>query len=109
MKDYYKLIKIFFKQPRKTILNNLASSGKNKEEIIKILEELKINPADRPQNLSVEQIKKLIKAGNLDDDENKNGVGIPYFLFVLITYFREDPIPRMKSIMLSVLSFALLQ
>ncbi len=63
-KDYYDLIKIIFKQPRKTILNNLASSGKNKEEIIKILEELKINPADRPQNLSVEQIKKLIKAGN---------------------------------------------
>ena len=62
--NYYKLIKILFKQPRKTILNNLASSGKNKEEIIKILEELKINPADRPQNLSVEQIKKLIKAGN---------------------------------------------
>ena len=62
--NYYKLIKILFKQPRKTILNNLASSGKNKEEIIKKLKTLEINPADRPQNLSVEQIKKLIKAGN---------------------------------------------
>lgn len=66
--NYYKLIKILFKQPRKTILNNLASGVKlqasndrSKEEIIKILGELKINPADRPQNLSVEQIKKLAR------------------------------------------------
>ena len=66
--NYYKLIKILFKQPRKTILNNLASGVKlqasndrSKEEIIKILGELKINPADRPQNLSVGQIKKLAR------------------------------------------------
>ncbi|OGD25049.1 ribosomal RNA small subunit methyltransferase A [Candidatus Azambacteria bacterium RIFCSPHIGHO2_01_FULL_40_24] len=58
-KDYYELIKILFKQPRKTILNNLRATNKTKEEIIKILGELKINPADRPQNLSVEQIKEL--------------------------------------------------
>lgn len=70
---YYKLIKILFKQPRKTILNNLkspvyakpacrtgrASTGRQKEEIIKILEALKINPVDRPQNLTLDQIKKL--------------------------------------------------
>ena len=62
-KDYYELIKIIFKQPRKTILNNLRATNKTKEEIIKILGELKINPADRPQNLSVEQIKEL--AGRL--------------------------------------------
>ena len=66
--NYYKLIKILFKQPRKTILNNLASGVKlqasndrSKEEIIKILGELEINPADRPQNLSVGQIKKLAR------------------------------------------------
>src|SRR3989344_4758001 len=57
--EYYKLIKILFKQPRKTILNNLRATNKTKEEIIKILGELKINPEDRPQNLSVEQIKEL--------------------------------------------------
>jgi len=67
--EYYKLIKILFKQPRKTILNNLVSSikyqvlsakkRKSKEEIIKILEELKINPGDRPQNLTIEQVKKI--------------------------------------------------
>ena len=79
--NYYKLIKIIFKQPRKTILNNLASGVKyqassiknqkipissriidkvgTKEEIIKILETLKISPTDRPQNLTIEQIKNL--------------------------------------------------
>ena len=57
---YYRFIKIIFKQPRKTILNNL-SDGLNlpKEEINKILAEEKIPPADRPQNLNVEQILKL--------------------------------------------------
>jgi len=57
--NYYKLIKILFKQPRKTILNNLREAHQTKEEIIKILEELKINPNDRPQNLTIEQIKTL--------------------------------------------------
>ncbi|MCL5733681.1 MAG: 16S rRNA (adenine(1518)-N(6)/adenine(1519)-N(6))-dimethyltransferase RsmA [Patescibacteria group bacterium] len=58
--DYYRFIKIIFKQPRKTILNNL-SAGLNlpKEEISKIITGEKIPPADRPQNLNVEQILKL--------------------------------------------------
>lgn len=56
---YYTLIKILFKQPRKTILNNLAKTGIPKNEIIRILSGLKINPGDRPQNLAVEQIKNL--------------------------------------------------
>jgi 16S rRNA (adenine1518-N6/adenine1519-N6)-dimethyltransferase len=58
---YYKFIKILFKQPRKTILNNLTAGTKNKEEIIKKLQKLNINPTDRPQNLTIEQIKKLSK------------------------------------------------
>jgi len=59
-KKYYQFIKILFKQPRKTILNNLATSlEKNKEEIIKILEASKIKPSDRPQDLTLEQIKNL--------------------------------------------------
>jgi 16S rRNA (adenine1518-N6/adenine1519-N6)-dimethyltransferase len=57
-KKYYKLIKILFKQPRKTILNNLRKI-KDKEKIIKILEELELTPGNRPQNLTIEQIKKL--------------------------------------------------
>ena len=63
--EYYKLIKILFKQPRKTILNNLSGNRKqeletrDREKIIEKLRKLKINPGDRPQNLSIEQIKKL--------------------------------------------------
>ncbi len=58
--SYYKLIKILFKQPRKTILNNLSaglSLGKGK--ITGRLDALKISPSDRPQNLGVEEIMKL--------------------------------------------------
>ncbi len=60
-KRYYSLIKILFKQPRKTILNNLISGFKNKkrEEITDKLTKLKINPQDRPQNLKIEQICQL--------------------------------------------------
>jgi len=74
---YYKLVQALFKQPRKTILNNLILSAnikfnvktsdvrrtsdvqKLKEEIVKKLAKLGINPQDRPQNLSIEQIKNL--------------------------------------------------
>lgn len=56
---FYKLIKVLFKQPRKTILNNLREGGWNKEKITEICEKLEINPALRPQNLSLEQIKRL--------------------------------------------------
>jgi len=52
---YYKLINVIFKQPRKTILNNL----KNNEEIIKNLQKFGVNPQDRPQNLSIEQLQQL--------------------------------------------------
>ena len=60
--DYYKFIKILFKQPRKTILNNLKSqisNLKNKEKIIEKLKKVGVDPQARPQNLSIEQILKL--------------------------------------------------
>ena len=62
---YYKFIKILFKQPRKTILNNLASGAKGgkhqalKGEIIKKLKEVGISPQSRPQNLNIKQIAEL--------------------------------------------------
>ncbi|HXF44221.1 MAG TPA: 16S rRNA (adenine(1518)-N(6)/adenine(1519)-N(6))-dimethyltransferase RsmA [Candidatus Paceibacterota bacterium] len=56
--SYYKLVRILFKQPRKTILNNL-SVFKPKEEILPVLEKMGVNPGLRPQNLSVEDIKLL--------------------------------------------------
>jgi 16S rRNA (adenine1518-N6/adenine1519-N6)-dimethyltransferase len=58
---YYRLIKIIFKQPRKTILNNLlAGLNEPKEKILEALAGEKISPADRPQNLNVEKIKKIL-------------------------------------------------
>jgi 16S rRNA (adenine1518-N6/adenine1519-N6)-dimethyltransferase len=60
---YYKLIKVLFKQPRKTILNNLATSDKRqatrKEEIATKIKKIGINPQDRPQNLDIKQIEEL--------------------------------------------------
>jgi len=61
---FYKFVKVLFKQPRKTILNNLAASDKiqkerRKEEIVKKLQALDINPQDRPENLSLARIEQL--------------------------------------------------
>ena len=58
MEKYYKLIKVLFKQPRKTILNNLSVIQK-KEEVINKLKKLGIDPNGRPQDLSIEIIEKL--------------------------------------------------
>ena len=73
---YYKFIKILFKQPRKTILNNLVASIKHqvvstgyqasREKIIKKLQEIGVDPQARPQNLSIEQIKELSKITAID-------------------------------------------
>lgn len=58
--NYYNLIKILFKQPRKTILNNLKAGLKiQKNEIIRKLLMAQVNPEERPQNLSLEKLKKL--------------------------------------------------
>lgn len=56
---YYRFIKILFKQPRKTILNNLRPIINNQRFLIEKLEEIGVNPQARPQNLSIEQIIKL--------------------------------------------------
>jgi len=52
---YYRIVKVLFKQPRKTILNNLRSVGATPEQLAK----LGLDPKLRPQNLSIEQIKEL--------------------------------------------------
>lgn len=60
--NYYKLIKILFKQPRKTLFNNLKAGLKiPKNGIEAALKSIKINPNSRPQNLSLEQIKELAR------------------------------------------------
>lgn len=58
-KPYYELIKILFKQPRKTILNNLRVFSEI--PVGTILKTTGINPAMRPQNVSIEQIKNLAR------------------------------------------------
>ena len=56
---YYGLIRALFKQPRKTVLNNLVEAGWQKAETAKNLDKIGINPTWRPQNLSIEVIKKI--------------------------------------------------
>lgn len=57
--NYYRFIKILFKQPRKTILNNLKPITDNQKFIKEKLESIKINSLDRTQNLSIKQIIQL--------------------------------------------------
>lgn len=67
-KCFYELIKTLFKQPRKTILNNLRGGGLNQEKIKEIFGKLKINLSLRPQNLTMRQIieiSKNIKANHM--------------------------------------------
>jgi len=58
---YYRMIKIIFKQPRKTLLNNLEAELKiGKEKLLKILTEIGFNEKSRPQELSLEKIDRLV-------------------------------------------------
>ncbi len=55
--NYYKLIKILFKQPRKTILNNLLSGyAVPKKELVQKIESAGAAPNKRPQNLNPKDI-----------------------------------------------------
>lgn len=56
---YYPFIKKLFKQPRKTILNNLKTKGIDQQYIVSKLKGLGINPSSRPQDLSIDQIVNI--------------------------------------------------
>ena len=56
--EYYKFLRALFKQPRKTILNNLAPT-RDKEAIASKLKEINIDPNDRPQDISLENTIKM--------------------------------------------------
>ncbi len=60
-KKYYKFIRIIFKQPRKTILNNLivGFNTLKKGEIIEKLSKVGVRPDARSQNLKIEELSKL--------------------------------------------------
>ena len=62
-KRYFTLVKAIFKQPRKTVLNNLSTpqqtASKSKEEILNILRQVGLTGQERPQNLTLETLIKL--------------------------------------------------
>jgi 16S rRNA A1518/A1519 N6-dimethyltransferase RsmA/KsgA/DIM1 with predicted DNA glycosylase/AP lyase activity len=49
---YYTFIKKAFKQPRKTLINNLVSAGYRKEEALKMMTQAGLELKDRPSALS---------------------------------------------------------
>ena len=57
----FKIIKFAFMQRRKTLLNSLTNANifKNKEEGIKILEEIGLSENVRAENLSIEDFAKI--------------------------------------------------
>ncbi|MHB9019277.1 MAG: 16S rRNA (adenine(1518)-N(6)/adenine(1519)-N(6))-dimethyltransferase RsmA [Minisyncoccota bacterium] len=60
LEKYYKLIHIIFKQPRKTLANNLKDGLKiTRVEIEKILNSINLPLNSRPQDISIEQILKI--------------------------------------------------
>ncbi len=64
---YYAAVHALFAQPRKTVLNNIAASslltakGTNKQMIEEDLVRTGLNPAARPQNLSIDDIMKIAR------------------------------------------------
>ena len=60
VEEYYQFIRILFKQPRKTIMNNLRGGLKlPQKEVEGRLQKLKISPGLRPAHLSMSDINKL--------------------------------------------------
>lgn len=58
--QYYKLIRILFKQPRKTVLNNLRScSGIDKTQAENVLRSVGVDQALRPGDLAIPTLIKL--------------------------------------------------
>src|SRR3989344_694444 len=59
---YYPFIKALFKQPRKTILNNISAGlNKPKIEVERILVQAKISPSWRPETLKITDITSLAR------------------------------------------------
>lgn len=63
---YYELLRAIFKQPRKTILNNLAEgTTKKRETISKMLKKLDIDPGARPATLSISDLVRIANEPSL--------------------------------------------
>lgn len=59
LEAYYAMMRSCFKQPRKTLLNNLVESGSEKAVIMKVLQDYSWPATMRPQDLSPEDIARL--------------------------------------------------
>lgn len=60
LQNYYKTVQILFKQPRKTLLNNLLEgSAQPKKLTLETLEKVGLTGAERPGNVTIEIIQKL--------------------------------------------------
>jgi 16S rRNA (adenine1518-N6/adenine1519-N6)-dimethyltransferase len=58
--EYYKIVKIIFKQPRKTILNNLCyGSGFCKKRLEKELLSIGLDPFSRAGRISIKDVQKI--------------------------------------------------
>ncbi len=58
--SYYAAVHALFRQPRKTLLNNIAdATGLPKNEVAAVLEKAGVDSATRPHNLSLAQISAL--------------------------------------------------
>lgn len=58
---YYKMVRVLFQQPRKTILNNLSEILPDKKKIAGILASLGIDDKNRPQDLGVQEILEITR------------------------------------------------
>lgn len=58
---YYRMLKVCFKQPRKTLLNNLVEGGIEKSVAVAALTKLSLSDKARPQDLTPASIEQLAK------------------------------------------------
>lgn len=66
-KELYKLMKIMFLHRRKTMLNCLFNIVKEKDKCAQILEISGVNPLFRPEQLSIEDYKAILKQSKSQD------------------------------------------
>ncbi|HSI74135.1 MAG TPA: 16S rRNA (adenine(1518)-N(6)/adenine(1519)-N(6))-dimethyltransferase RsmA [Fimbriimonas sp.] len=56
---FFKVVRVGFTQPRKTLVNNLGGLGCSREQITTALEQAELGPLARPQELNLEQWRNL--------------------------------------------------
>ncbi len=62
--EYYRFLRVLFKQPRKTIANNVMTKFKSqisKDELAQELKQINVDAGNRPQDLSLSEIQNIFK------------------------------------------------